>query len=365
MANSSVIDQQYDRMQMLKAFDETKVGVKGLNDSGYHLACSLRHRTEASSSSSDDSLWHWIWGIEVLPKIKLFMWKCLAGVIPTSKALISCSIDVDPLCRHCGNGLETLEHVLRDCPLASFVWEISSLRLQPISISGHCSTAERFDIIRQIPHGEVHKTFANLAWAIWYSRNLLVFQGKEISHLECLATAQRATWTKLVSTKMVAANSLMVECRREQQVNISCDASVVEGVGVGFGVVMTDKEGLFLGCCFGFLPGVFSVLEGEAKAILEGMKLCRDRNLEDVIVETDSQLLFWRLVNGEPDPSYFGDTLSGILSLAAKLRLCVFSWTPREGNANVDCLAKFVLFNRSVFTFSDVLPNFGNFSSLV
>ncbi|XP_057771349.1 1-aminocyclopropane-1-carboxylate oxidase homolog [Salvia miltiorrhiza] len=34
MADSSAIDQQYDRMQMLKAFDETKAGVKGLNDSG-------------------------------------------------------------------------------------------------------------------------------------------------------------------------------------------------------------------------------------------------------------------------------------------------------------------------------------------
>ncbi|XP_057771350.1 1-aminocyclopropane-1-carboxylate oxidase homolog 1-like [Salvia miltiorrhiza] len=34
MADSSVINQQYDRLQMLKAFDETKAGVKGLHDSG-------------------------------------------------------------------------------------------------------------------------------------------------------------------------------------------------------------------------------------------------------------------------------------------------------------------------------------------
>ncbi|XP_057771346.1 1-aminocyclopropane-1-carboxylate oxidase homolog 1-like [Salvia miltiorrhiza] len=34
MADSSAVDHQYDRIQMLKAFDETKAGVKGLNDSG-------------------------------------------------------------------------------------------------------------------------------------------------------------------------------------------------------------------------------------------------------------------------------------------------------------------------------------------
>ncbi|XP_057803560.1 uncharacterized protein LOC131018883 [Salvia miltiorrhiza] len=303
--------------------------------SGYLLACSLRDRAEASSSTADDSLWHWIWGLEVLPKIKLFMWKCLAGAIPTAKALISRSIDVDPFCRRCGNALETVEHVLRDCPWASFVWETSPLRLQPAPASGFCSTADWFDSIRQIPHGEAHKTFANLAWAIWFSRNLLVFQNKEISHLECLATAQRASWTKVISPTVGAAKSLTMVCRREQQVKISCDASVVEGVGVGFGVVTTDKEGVVLNCCFGFMVGVFSALEGEAKAVWE-----------------------------DPDPSYFGDTLSNILSLAAMLRLCGFSWIPREGNAIADRLAKFASVNRSVFTSSDVLPVFGNSPSL-
>ncbi|XP_057775013.1 uncharacterized protein LOC130993991 [Salvia miltiorrhiza] len=332
--------------------------------SGYHLACSLSQRSEASSSNQDESLWHWIWGLEVLPKIKLFMWKCLAGAIPTSQALLSRSINIDPLCRRCGNDFETLEHALRDCPWASFIWEVSPLRLSPAPANGHCSIAAWFEIIRQIPHGETHKSFANLVWAIWHARNLLVFQDKEISHFDCLSASQRVIWNRLVSTPKAAAPPVAVECRRDHQVRIFCDASVVEGVGVGIGVVVKDKDGLVQCCCYGFLHGVFTVLEGEAKAVHTGLQLCKDRNFDDAIAVTDSQLLYWCLVNGELDLSYLGDTLAGIRLLAAELRFCAFSWTPREGNANADGLAKLAMSCRTVFTFSDVLPNLGNLSSL-
>ncbi|XP_057774852.1 uncharacterized protein LOC130993832 [Salvia miltiorrhiza] len=273
------------------------------------------------------------------------MWRCVANALPVATALRSRAIDVDPMCRRCGASEETVEHAIRDCNWTEFLWAVSPLRIQPVIQDEFCSIVDWFESIRRCPQQETHAAFATLAWAAWFARNLYLFQQKELSHVECIQIAQRARWSPSVTSQSKQKRALKVECTRTGQVKISSDAALGGGQFIGIGAVLTEASGSVLGCRFGVCTGVFKVVEGEAIAMLEGLNLCRERGVEDIIAEKDNQELYWLLVQKETDLSYLGDTLQKIHDLKASFRCACFSWTPREGNSNADRLAAFAFSN--------------------
>ncbi|XP_057803332.1 uncharacterized protein LOC131018635 [Salvia miltiorrhiza] len=322
---------------------------------GYNLALEQKMRMEASSSSSScGELWKWIWNLEVIPKVKLFMWKCLANAIPIAMGLRSRNLDVDVGCRRCGLHEESLEHVLRECDWAATLWSVSPLRLPPLP--GECSIADWFEKIRSFPSRQTHALFATLAWSIRYSRNMFFFQQKVISHFECLTMAFRAMWSPPNRASNQQSQALTVVCDRDGQRKVSCDVAWNGGSGIGIGVVMSEGGGEVVSCRFGFIQGKFSVLEGEALAVLEGLNLCRERGVEDAIIETDSQSLYWMLLKREEDLSYLGNMLQAITRKMDSLTHASLSWTPREGNAIVDKLTSFALDNFAPLSTSLMLP---------
>ncbi|XP_057789218.1 uncharacterized protein LOC131006089 [Salvia miltiorrhiza] len=333
--------------------------------SGYLLVCSLKNREEPSSSSDESSLWNWVWGLAVIPKVKLFLWKCLSGCLPTAKALISRSIMMDPCCRRCDKPTETIEHALRDCPWATFLWESSPIRLQPTNPRAPWSLVEWIGKIREVPEKEVHCLFASVLWTCWYARNLLVFQNKILSHSDCLVIAERATLSNPLSSSMVSSKPTRVDCSRAAQVKINCDAGVGSGAGAGLGIALCDVENNQVGFRMGFLKGVFTVEEGEAHAVLEGLSFSVEKGFTDIIVETDCQRLFWRLHNHEDDLSLLGDILKEIYSIVDSLNQVEFSWCPREDNCVVDSLANYAFVSRSGFISSNVWPLSVNSSLMV
>ncbi|XP_057808453.1 uncharacterized protein LOC131022930 [Salvia miltiorrhiza] len=316
--------------------------------SGYFLEDAINKQKEASSSSSPDrSLWKWIWGLDVIPKVKLFLWRCITSALPTAEGLRRRSIDVDPLCRRCGEVAETDEHAFRDCKWVAFLWEVLSFRLVTTTTTNLSSIPQWVNEFREHNSREGHNIFATILWSIWYSRNQLVFNGKNIEHVDCLRITSRAVWTSPVSSQTTRMLPSASACSRAGQVKLWCDAAVKEQEGLGFGVIMQDTEGGLVGSRFGFIPGVFTAIEAEAMAVQEGIRFCEERLIQDAILVMDCQPLYWKLLKKVQDNSYLGQTLSEIHRKAAALYHLEFGWTPREGNDNVDRLAKFAIFHRS------------------
>ncbi|XP_057802954.1 uncharacterized protein LOC131018247 [Salvia miltiorrhiza] len=324
--------------------------------SGYNLAMEIVGQTEASSSNSFSPISTWIWGLDVIPKVKLFMWRCFVNAIPTTEALGKKGIEVDVLCRRCGIGVESLEHALRDCEWVRYLWAMSPLRLRPLDQDASCSIVEWFDKIRCNPQREVHSLFAALAWSCWYARNLLVFQHKELSHLECLAVANRAIWVAPNRSVGPRQRATHIDCNSEFDAKISTDVAVDLGKGIGIGAVLTSGNGNVVGCRFGFQRGAYTVVEGEALAMIEGLKFCQERGVDNIIAETDCQQLYWKVVRHEEDLSYLGDSLRVIDELSRSFRRVSFSWTPREGNSVADKVASFALNSFSPMLSSVSLP---------
>lgn len=68
----------------------------------------------------------WIWKLQTLPKIQMFLWKCYHNSIPVKTVLAQRGIQLSLTCDMCHGKLETISHVLRDCTTARVFWAESN-----------------------------------------------------------------------------------------------------------------------------------------------------------------------------------------------------------------------------------------------
>ena len=66
---------------------------------------------------------NWIWKMDSMSKIKMFIWKCFLLGIPVGEVLQERGIIQDAQCRVCKNKKESILHALRDCTFAKLTWE--------------------------------------------------------------------------------------------------------------------------------------------------------------------------------------------------------------------------------------------------
>ena len=78
----------------------------------------LEHRHHWDSSRD----WHWVWRLKVPEKIKILVWLCLHGTLPTNYLRYSKGLSNGPGCSRCSIAKENILHCLRDCPHAREVW---------------------------------------------------------------------------------------------------------------------------------------------------------------------------------------------------------------------------------------------------
>jgi hypothetical protein len=90
----------------------------GLFDSksAYNIALNLE------KSSPPMSCWKWIWKLNTLPRIILFIWQLCHERLPTKVLLSQRKIIQDNLCPLCHTNPESCIHLLRDCPSILPLW---------------------------------------------------------------------------------------------------------------------------------------------------------------------------------------------------------------------------------------------------
>ncbi|GAU41445.1 hypothetical protein TSUD_98410 [Trifolium subterraneum] len=140
-----------------------------------------------SSSAMSNNIWQILWKLNVPPKHSHFIWRLLNEALPVKGNLFKKGIRCDPLCPRCSNHVETSHHVFLDCVWAKQVWFASSLT---INLNG-CHFENLNDwvlhMFNQTDQASKELIAATL-YGIWYARNLLVFQEKnlppnDVSHI--------------------------------------------------------------------------------------------------------------------------------------------------------------------------------------
>ena len=124
----------------------------------------------------------WIWKLKTLPRIQMFVWKCMHLSLGVNQCLVARGLPMDACYPQCHHEVESILHLLRDCPLSINVWHhlgrqvnssnFFSLSLQDWLISNATSKLHHNT---GLPWNQV---FLFNLWLLWKDRNLCVFKHK-------------------------------------------------------------------------------------------------------------------------------------------------------------------------------------------
>ncbi|CAL2275834.1 unnamed protein product [Prunus armeniaca] len=278
--------------------------------SGYHcLQSAHRYLASGSSHSShfiSNRIWKAVWSVRTLPKIRMFLWRCMSNAIPTRVNLFRRKIIASPMCGLCDQYEESIELALFLCPWAQVVWFGS-----PITLRIHTQSFSTLDVwlnnildLRTESKMENHDLLTMLSfflWEIWKTRCKAIMEGCRIDPCKVVETASKAkvefqkVWQGNANCVTSRSPSIGEVCSWEPPpmgfVKVNIDGSwQSNGRKAGVGVVIRNSVGEFLGGLAASRVG-HSALEVEAEAAVMGLLLAANLGYSDVYVESDSKTL--------------------------------------------------------------------------
>ncbi|GMY32514.1 putative ribonuclease h protein [Fagus crenata] len=118
--------------------------------------------------------------IHSLPKIQIFLWKCLLNSLPVSSILAGRGLHISPSCGFCNADQESILHVLRDCYLAKSFWhEYNFSIFDPDFFSSNLDTWLQSNACcsGMVPNKGYQwgTLFLFGIWSLWLQRNKFIF----------------------------------------------------------------------------------------------------------------------------------------------------------------------------------------------
>lgn len=124
-------------------------------------------------------------------------------------------------------------------------------------------------------------------------------------------------------------------------VKCNVDAAVFQvSSRVGFGLVLRNEAGGFIAAKAGSFPGLVDPFIAEALSCREALSWIKERDMQNVIIETDCLLVFLALSREVSDCSYGGLIIKECKILAMDLVNCKFSFARHSANRVAHCLAR-------------------------
>ncbi|KAG2263501.1 hypothetical protein Bca52824_070580 [Brassica carinata] len=132
-----------------------------------------------------------IWSLNILPKIKQFLWRVVSGALPTYTKLCTRGINIDPTCQRCCQDEETINHVLFTCPHATAMWRCSCiLPYHVFTLNLEENLQALFDFMKSLSESESNRLLVFwILWLLWKSRNEYVFKKRNVHPIEDLRRA--------------------------------------------------------------------------------------------------------------------------------------------------------------------------------
>jgi hypothetical protein len=127
----------------------------------------------------------YLWKLKLPLKIKGFLWLLYKKVILTKDNLVKTIWHGNEMCCFCDN-YETIQHLFFDCGLTKFIWRVIYLTfgLWPLVSINHM-----FETWILNMNGGMRKLLlvgiGIMLWAVWLSRNDIVFDKQIQSYLIC------------------------------------------------------------------------------------------------------------------------------------------------------------------------------------
>ncbi|XP_021839316.2 uncharacterized protein [Spinacia oleracea] len=295
------------------------------------------HNVASDASFPSASWWKHFWGLNILPKLKVFFWKLLRHGLPLASVLQKRGLPVDPTCSFCHLFPEDAEHLFRDCPLIHQFWASSPVHLFLPSASGspeswclafmsNCSSASS--------RYELFDHFIVILWSTWILRNNVRFRDAswDPGALMVLSTSWKLRcFQARVATRF---SSSRARCSLPDPVILPAqlepgDCAVCCLISDGAWDSSTNAAGLgwilkdivSLGCSGGGAQACVlgSAFQAELSACLWGLRIAIRRGFTGVLLLTDSAVLVNLLSTSQDGPTAVTWALQELRGLISSL----------------------------------------------
>ncbi|GKV06468.1 hypothetical protein SLEP1_g18364 [Rubroshorea leprosula] len=310
--------------------------------SAYYMAKNIQW------SNEDD--WSWIWKVSTIPKIQYFLWLLMHGRILTFDTLAQWGVVQNNRCPRCSNGPETLDHLFRECHYASSFWD----SISPYSSTSHNQNLDfkswiKSNVCWKNPNNipSTWPTFFSYAiWSIWYSRNQLVHDKRQIPIMELKRTtldkAQEFIGNNLNCAEPKPKNTISVGWVPPSSgfVKLNSDGSALGNPGMaGAGGLLRDHLGRWI---IGFSRNIgwTTSIAAELWAIRDGLEVAISKGLSKIIVEIDSKIATILIESADISLHSLGILISDCRSLLGRFADAQISHIYREANTAADFMAK-------------------------
>ncbi|XP_019180227.1 PREDICTED: uncharacterized protein LOC109175419 [Ipomoea nil] len=341
--------------------------------------------------------WTTLWKLKIPPKWKIFLWRAISDILPTTNNLLIKRVDVDPMCAMCRIMSEDTMHSLVLCDYASSIWAQSNLPLPNIMTN---IFHEWFSAIINVldTNGIIYA--AAILYHLWRARNGAVWDACLLrpKNVIAAATATMHAWQNVhgpttaqlpidhhaaVATLPIPSTAATLPNRpsaaasrghappprlAEQPPNTlpqhseplntvvmprKCyvDAGYHQGTNTAtVGAVLLDATDHFISAFSAPILSCFSPLMVEAFACKEALSWLRARGEQSIQLYTDCQTLQCYLsAPDNPSRSYIGYAIDSCKIYMSAFNYCFVIFIPRLQNLLAHTLAT------SAFTLSTAM----------
>ncbi|XP_048629759.1 uncharacterized protein LOC125601745 [Brassica napus] len=284
-----------------------------------------------------------VWNLAVAPKVKMFMWKCLRGILPVGERLLARHININPACKRCGNS-ESINHLIFHCPFAREVWDLAPLdgRFGISGLTDLRADWTEFQAQKCLPPTGLSSSpiVPWIIWGLWKARSRYVFETFAGTPADILSQAIVAAkeWASAQEKKAKCSQKIPEQTSRALGTIARSDAAWSETTkNAGLGWTVTSREQrTMLKKGIGFTP---SALVAEGLELKESVATCSSHGVKEALFESDSSQLI-SAINGDNPPLELYGIVEDIHIIASAFDDVVFGWISRERNEEADLLAK-------------------------
>ena len=330
-------------------------GLSGNGEFSTKTATWAAHGIDLKNSPSWE--FKWIWNLDIMPKLKVFLWQLCHSSLPTREILLRRGLQIDPICPLCNQHNEDLAHLFFRCPTVHNVWCLATAHNwipSTTSIAPSDTVSTWLTKLRQSSTLTRFDRIVALLWSIWKTRNSVVFRNEVPHAVVTLIRAKKASAEWRIRHKLSASLQLPHPPSSpptiQQMVGISWAKPSAGVIKVNFdgsknshsaagGYVLRDWSGHLL-LAGAFNLGATSILVAEATAMRNGLRTAIEAGFNNIHIEGDNKTLIQAVQQHIQPPWEIQVLVQDILYFLQKCNHVTVNHIFREGNRAADWLAK-------------------------
>ncbi|CAN1130761.1 Putative ribonuclease H protein At1g65750 [Linum perenne] len=303
-----------------------------------------------------DGNWLIIWGLQVPPKVKHFVWRLGRNVLSTKENLHQRHIQINGDCGSCNSFFESTFHLFVECDMARRCWAAAGLSSKIeeslVDHEGSC-VSWLLGLLASITEN-MAADISMVLWSIWKERNDRVWTDKQSAPEWVVRMGKDllADWVQArsgltvidpgdVDRRPPRPACLKWHLPRLGSVKCNTDAAIdLNTMKSGAGMVIRKADGAIVKYRTVVRSGVWRSKEAEARAIIEALSWMEQEGYTDAVIESDAKLVVDAIRGSNFDSTEFGDLVEGCRSILARNLGFVVEFIKRDGNGVTHALAK-------------------------